>query len=214
MKALRIAQLAMATVLLAGCARLASPSTASGNPCPSGSGVVPSPASSYENADDLIEGMPPAPDFGGNPSSGEPTTLEAAQANLPFTITLPTDLSDPAVYLVNGDGEEQIRVLSLVYQTDCGPVDVTEQVAPMSEDAFAAHIREFVSGWSAHPGFPGFQEVVTIHGTVAAMAGEAPANAQAGIEWQENGVRLRVFGPQVSEEQVTTVAESFAPIGR
>jgi hypothetical protein len=148
------------------------------------------------------------PDLGGNPSSGDPSTLEDAQANVSFTITLPGDLSDPAVYLVNGDLEKQLHVVSLVYQTDCGPISVTEQVAPMSDDEFLAFIQRFAGGYERHPGFPGFAEQRTIHDAVPAIATEAPGNTVAGLTWQEASVRYQVLGPSVSDEQLVTVAES------
>jgi hypothetical protein len=206
-KLLGIAAIAL---LVGGCGGLASPKavTSGGNPCPPGGGVTPSPSDSYGTQ---LPPPPPLPDFGGNPSGGELTTLSEAQASVTFQISLPALLAAPTVYLVNGGLDGEYHVVSLVYQTDCGPIDVTEEIAESSDDAFLQHIQSFVGGWQTHVGFPGFAEQVSIHDGVPALATETAGNASAGMEWQEEGVRYGLAAPQISDEQIVNVAQSFTP---
>jgi hypothetical protein len=155
--------------------------------------------------------LPPPPEKNWEtPSGDEPTTLEKAQAGAAFDVVVPTNLTDPTVYLTNPAADSKDRTVVLLYHTDCGPVELSEQVAPIPDADFEAYVKGFVASFKGgDPSWPGFAEVVSVRDDLPGLVSITPGNTATLVHWQEGGVQLILSGPEISEGQALNLVNGL-----
>ena len=153
---------------------------------------------------DLIE-----PDWN-NPIEGEVvTSVQAAEASVPFEVHVPLGLGQPSKILVSSsEVPKDERQVAFLFQTDrYGLVSIAEgpAVPPASE------WEEFIQGAVDSNGTShGSAEIVTLHSGARALVTTSEDGAHSDICWLDASgtIEFCVKGPETSRNDVVEIANS------
>ena len=145
------------------------------------------------------------------PPGEEKTSIADAQQDIPFHILTPS-LGEPLrvrIDKVTNQGKDGAAV-AIVYDTSSyGRIVIMETLDPVdmpTEEAWEQEAADAASS-SGKAGRYGTSERVSVRGALG-LLGEHPTG-RIGLAFFEDGILVRIFGPDLSKDQVVAIAESM-----